>query len=42
VLSYLSIVQRPDSHSIRFVGKDIIEVSKFLTFINTYGPGLEP
>ena len=42
VLSYLSIVQRPDSHSIRFVGKDIIEVSKFLTFINTYEPGLEP
>jgi D-amino peptidase len=42
VLSYLSIIQRPDSHSIRFVGKDIIEVSKFLTFINTYEPGLEP
>lgn len=42
VLSYLSIVQRPDSHSIRFVGKDIIEVSKFLTFINTYELGLEP
>ena len=42
VLSYLSIVQRPDSHSIRFVGKDIIEVSKFLSFINTYEPGLDP
>ena len=42
VLSYLSIIQRPDSHSIRFVGKDIIEVSKFLTFINTYELGLEP
>ena len=42
VLSYLSIIQRPDSHSIRFVGKDIIEVSKFLTFINNYEPGLEP
>ncbi|HEU4435605.1 MAG TPA: M55 family metallopeptidase [Pyrinomonadaceae bacterium] len=42
VLSYLSMIQRPDSHSIRFVGKDIIEVSKFLTFINTYEPGLEP
>src|SRR4030095_1905927 len=36
VLSYLSIVQRTDSHSIRFVGKDMIEVSKFLEFINTY------
>ena len=42
VLSYLSIVQRPDSHSIRFVGKDIIEVSKFLSFINTYELTLEP
>jgi len=42
VLSYLSIIQRPDSHSIRFVGKDMIEVSKFLTFINTYELSLEP
>ncbi|HET8783582.1 MAG TPA: M55 family metallopeptidase [Pyrinomonadaceae bacterium] len=42
VLSYLSIVQRPDAHSIRFVGKDMIEVSKFLTFVSTYEPGLEP
>lgn len=42
VLSYLSIVERPDAHSIRFVGKDIIEVSKFLSFINTYELNLEP
>jgi D-amino peptidase len=42
VLSYLSIVERPDAHSIRFVGKDIIEVSKFLSFINTYELSLEP
>ena len=42
VLSYLSIVQRIDAHSIRFVAKDMIEVSKFLTFINTYELGLEP
>jgi D-amino peptidase len=42
VLSYLSIVQRTDAHSIRFVGKDIIEVSKFLSFINTYELSLEP
>jgi D-amino peptidase len=42
VLSYLSIVERTDAHSIRFVGKDIVEVSKFLTFINTYEVGLEP
>ena len=42
VLSYLSIVERVDAHSIRFVGKDMIEVSKFLEFINTYDPALEP
>ena len=42
VLSYLSIVERTDSHSIRFMGKDMIEVSKFMEFITTYESGLEP
>jgi D-amino peptidase len=42
VLSYLSIVERADSHSVRFVGKDMIEVSKFLEFVLTYSPSLEP
>lgn len=42
VLSYLSIVERTDAHSIRFIGKDMIEVSKFLEFINTYELSLEP
>jgi D-amino peptidase len=42
VLSYLSIVERTDAHSIKFMGKDIIEVSKFMEFILTYEPGLEP
>ena len=42
VLSYLPIVERTDSHSIKFAGKDIIEVSKFLEFIMTYSPSLEP
>jgi len=42
LLSYLSIVERPDSHSIRFIGKDMIEVSKFVAFITNYEPGLEP
>jgi len=42
LLSYLSIVQRTDSHSIRFMGKDIIEVSRFLEFITNYEPALEP
>ena len=42
LLSYLSIVERTDSHSIRFRGKDIVEVSKFLEFITSYEPSLEP
>lgn len=42
VLSYLSIVERTDAHSISFTGKDMIEVSKFLAFINTYELSLEP
>ena len=42
LLSYLSIVERTDSHSIRFTGKDLVETSKFLEFIMTYEPGLEP
>src|SRR5436190_8653430 len=42
LLAYLSIVERTDSHSIRFKGKDIIEVSKFLEFITNYEPSLEP
>ena len=42
VLSYLSVVERVDAHSIRYVGKDMVDVSKFLEFIVTYEPGLEP
>ena len=41
-LSYLSIVRRTDSHSIRFEGKDMIEASKFMEFIGEYEPGLKP
>lgn len=42
VLAYLPIVERIDAHTIRFVGKDMIEVSKFLTFILNYTPDLAP
>ena len=42
VLGYLPNVERVDSHTIRFVGRDILETSKFLTFITTYGPDLSP
>ncbi len=42
VLAYLSIVDRPDAHSIRFVGQDMVEISKFLQFVTTYDAGLTP
>jgi D-amino peptidase len=42
ILSYLPVVQRVDAHSIKFTGKDMIEVSKFLEFIVTYNPALAP
>ncbi|MCK6559063.1 M55 family metallopeptidase [candidate division KSB1 bacterium] len=42
VLSYLSLVQRTDAHSIAFAGKDMVEVSKFFEFILTYSPALAP
>lgn len=42
VLAYLPIVQRTSAHSIRFTGRDIVEVSRFLEFIGTYEPGISP
>jgi D-amino peptidase len=42
VLSYLSAVERIDAHTIRFRAKDILEVFRFLTFINNYEPDLSP
>ncbi|HTR03706.1 MAG TPA: M55 family metallopeptidase [Thermoanaerobaculia bacterium] len=42
VLAYLPIVERTDAHAIRFKGKDMVEVSRFLEFVNEYEPGLSP
>ena len=42
ILAYLPIVERTDSHSIRYVGEDIVAISKFLQFMNGYNAGLEP
>ena len=42
VLAYLPNVERPDAHSARFVGKDILEVVRFLQFVTTYSSALEP
>lgn len=42
LLGYLPNVQRIDSHTVRFVAKDMIEVSKFLEFLTNYDPTLVP
>lgn len=42
VLGYLPIVRRVDAHTVRFVGRDMLEVSRFMEFILTYQPALEP
>ena len=42
VLSYLRTVQRVDSHSIRFVGKDMSEISDFVAFVTNYSTELAP
>ena len=42
LLSYLSIVDRVDSHTIGFTGEDMVEVSKFLAFLGRYRPDITP
>jgi D-amino peptidase len=42
VLALLPIVERPDAHTVRYVGPDILAVSRFLQFINTYDQDLIP
>jgi len=42
ILSYLRAVQRVDSHTIRFVGKDMAEVDDFVEFVDNYSADLAP
>jgi D-amino peptidase len=42
VLAYLPGIERTDAHAIRFRGKDILEVMRFLEFVTNYEPGLAP
>ena len=42
LLGYLSIVERTGAHSIRFSGRDILEVSRFLEFMGKYSAELTP
>jgi len=42
LLSYLRSVQRIDSHTIRFVGKDMDEIDDFEEFVGNYSADLAP
>jgi D-amino peptidase len=42
LLAYLPNVERADAHTVRFRGKDILEVARFLEFVLHYEPGLAP
>jgi D-amino peptidase len=42
LLTCLPGVQRANSHTVRFVGRDMLEVSRFLEFITSYDPTLAP
>ncbi|VUX55575.1 D-aminopeptidase [uncultured Woeseiaceae bacterium] len=42
LLAYLSNVEKVNSHTIRFIGDDITEVSNFLTVVTSYRIDLQP
>jgi D-amino peptidase len=42
LMAYLPNVERLDSHTIRFVGRDMTEVSKFLEFATSYSASATP
>ncbi len=42
LMAYLPIVDRVDAHTIRFVGQDMTEISKFLEFTTSYQINITP
>ena len=42
LLEYLPICERVDSHTIRFIAKDMIEASKFMGFVTRYRVDITP
>jgi len=42
VLAYLPNVERVDSHTIRFIGRDMTEISMFIEFVTSYRVDLTP
>lgn len=42
LLGYLRDVERIDSHTIRYVGRDILDVSRFFAFVTGYSISVQP
>jgi len=42
LLGYLPMVERVNSHTIRFVGEDMPEIARFLSFVTSYQVDLQP
>lgn len=42
LLSYLPTVEQVDSHTIRYLGEDMVAISKFLTVTTGYQVSLSP
>jgi len=42
LLGYLRGVERPDSHTVRYTGKDMLEITDFVAFVTHYNINLEP
>jgi D-amino peptidase len=42
VLAFLPNVERPAARTIRFVGRDMVEVAAFMAFVGNYQAGLSP
>jgi D-amino peptidase len=42
LVAYLPGIQRVNAHTIRFTGRDIVEVSRFIEFLTNYSAGLTP
>jgi D-amino peptidase len=42
ILAMLPTIERPTSHSIRYTAPTILDIMRFITFVITYSPDLEP
>lgn len=42
VMAYLPNVERVDAHTIRFIGQDMTEISKFIAFATRYSASISP